>query len=71
MATVYKSMSSSLSKEKAKKPVNDDAESKYRQRVLILSSRGVTYRYTSHFPLPCQLSSSAPTDCAWQTPAPP
>ena len=47
MAAVYKSVSSS-GKSKRKKPAEDEepkSEHKYRQRVLILSSRGVTYRY--------------------------
>lgn len=44
MASVYKS----LSKDERKKEKRADDESpKNRQRVLILSSRGVTYRYSS------------------------
>ncbi len=50
MAAVYKSLSkSSASKaDKDVEPSNGAVERKNKQRVLILSSRGVTYRYGRH-----------------------
>ena len=54
MAAVFNSLSSSK-KEKAKKS-SEDAENNYRQRVLILSSRGVTYRQAPPLSVPKRVS---------------
>lgn len=45
MAAVYKSLSKSSSKEDKETESNGAVERKNKQRVLILSSRGVTYRF--------------------------
>jgi hypothetical protein len=47
MAAVYKSLSKSASKADKETENNGTVERKNKQRVLILSSRGVTYRYES------------------------
>jgi ribosome biogenesis protein BRX1 len=47
MAAVYKSLSKSTSKADKETDTNGTVERKNKQRVLILSSRGVTYRYGS------------------------
>jgi ribosome biogenesis protein BRX1 len=44
MAAVYKTLSKSSSKEDKEEQSNGTVERKNKQRVLILSSRGVTYR---------------------------
>lgn len=43
MASVYKS----VSKTATKAPKSDDGAKKNKQRVLVLTSRGVTYRFAS------------------------
>ena len=45
MAAVYKSLSKSASKADKDTEGNGTVERRNKQRVLILSSRGVTYRY--------------------------
>lgn len=47
MAAVYKSLSKTNGKAEEKDGLANGAQ-KNRQRVLILSSRGVTYRYARH-----------------------
>lgn len=45
MAAVYKALSKSAGDNKDDAPAHDGAVKRNKQRVLILSSRGVTYRY--------------------------
>ena len=45
MAAVYKSLSKKEPQKKEEEPASSNGVKKNKQRVLILSSRGITYRY--------------------------
>lgn len=68
MAAVYKSLSkASGQKDDAPK----EGIKRNKQRVLILSSRGVTFRYVLPLRIPCAVRSRLANNRTWQTPTPP